>query len=662
MSRSYRMRGAGERPGRFSIDYAGELNPQQLAVAKAGGGPLLVIAGAGSGKTRTLTYRVAHLIESGVKPDRLLLLTFTNKAAREMLHRVAQLLRVDTRRMWGGTFHSIGRRILRACCDRIGYPPNFSILDREDAESLMKQVVAEANLPRDTRAPRPGTVLRMLDATHRKGESLGAVVTSSYPQFIEQIELIDQLLTTYASRKFEYGVMDFDDLLVQWRRVMVEFDDVREQFARQFEHVLVDEYQDTNRVQAELVDHMSSVHGNVMVVGDDAQSIYSFRGADVRNIVEFPDRHPGCEVARLEINYRSTPEILALANRSIRQNREQLQKTLQASRSSGPMPAVVRCADENEQAEFVANRLLDLRDEDVPLDRVAVLYRAHWHSLEVQVALNRMQIPFRVHSGQRFFEQRHIKDLVSFVRFVENPRDELAFQRVACLADGVGAKTAARLFGTLNDGGPVLERLHDPTVDSAAPKRARASWKTVRELLAYAASEQGAREPAAVLDRVVTTFYEEYALRTFDNASNRLREVETLANYASQYSDRSEFLASLALSSGAGVDQKPGDEPEEAVVLTTIHQAKGLEFAAVFVLWLADDRFPSVRAHETDESFEEERRLFYVATTRAEHDLYLTVPMRTWDRREGLVYLRESMFLREVDTPVQPVFERWTLS
>jgi DNA helicase II / ATP-dependent DNA helicase PcrA len=438
---------------------------------------------------------------------------------------------------------------------------------------------------------------------------------------------------------------------------------VRARFSGMFDHVLVDEFQDTNRVQSEIVDQMASSSRNLMVVGDDSQSIYSFRGAEFQNIVAFPERYPDAQVARLEINYRSTPQILRLANRSIAKNTQQFAKELRAVRGDGPLPANVRCADENEQAMFIGSRILDLREEDVPLDKIAILYRAHWHSLEVQVALNRLGIPFRVQSGQRFFEQLHIKDLVAFFRFVDNPRDELAFQRVASLADGVGPKSARRLFNTLHESGDPLACLSDASMDDKAPSRARPSWKQVRRLLADLASPSSAKDTAGAIDRVVSQFYEAYAVRTFDNSGNRLREIETLGNYASQYQDRGEFLASLALSgTGAGVDQVAGEQEDESVVLSTIHQAKGLEFAAVFVLWLADDRFPSTRSRESSEDFEEERRLFYVATTRAEHDLYLMVPMRTWDRQQGLVYLRESEFLREIDTPGDAVFERWKVS
>ena len=343
---------------------------------------------------------------------------------------------------------------------------------------------------------------------------------------------------------------------------------------------------------------------------------------------------------------------------------KQFPKALHAVRGDGPLPAMVTCRTEGQQAAFIANRILDLVDEDVPLDKIAVLYRAHWHSMELQVELGRMNIPFVIRSGVRFFEQRHIKDLLAFLRFVDNPKDELAFQRVASLGDGIGTKSAQKLYRAVRDAGGVRDALSSDVTDRAAPSRGRESWRTLRKVLADLASPALAGDPAGAIDRALTGFYEPYALRAFDNATNRLREVETLANYASQYDTLDGFLSSLALSGGmTGVDAGPDANEEEsgAVVLSTIHQAKGLEFHAVFVLWLADDRFPSSRSLETEATFEEERRLFYVAATRAEQELYLTRPMQTWDRREGLIVLRESAFVRELIQPDSPVFERWDL-
>ena len=433
--------------GASGIDYEGDLNAEQRAVVVAGEGPILVIAGAGTGKTRALTYRVAHLIDQGVPPGRILLLTFTNRASSEMLSRVRGLVGGRARAVWGGTFHSVGRRVLGEFAERLGYPQSFGILDREDAQSLMKQCVADVvSAPTASRFPRPGVLVNLYSRASNTARPALEIFRERYPRFAGHEREVEQVLIRYQGKKFEYGVMDFDDLLTNWRRLLNEDDQAREQLTRRFLHVLVDEYQDTNALQAEIVEIMGSGHGNVTVVGDDCQSVYSFRGAEFRNILEFPERNPGALVTRLETNFRSSPQILALANASIANNQRQFDKVLRPIRPDALMPGHVRCANEDEQSSFVAQRVLQLRDEGVELERVAVLYRAHWQSMELQIELGRRNIPFRVHSGQRFFEQRHIKDALAFLRFAANPRDQLAFQRAASLAAGIGVKTAERLF------------------------------------------------------------------------------------------------------------------------------------------------------------------------------------------------------------------------
>jgi len=664
MARRYQLKRAPS-AARYRIDYDQRLNDEQLAVVTAGSGKLLVIAGAGSGKTRTLTYRVARLIEGGVSPDRILLLTFTNRAAAEMTGRVQELIQLDARAVHGGTFHSIGRRILREHGDRIGYPTNFGIIDREDSESLLKQVIAELDVDtRRGRFPRPGTVLNVLSASVNTGESIGDVLVSRYPQFAEHEDAVADAALRYQARKVDFGVMDFDDLLVNWRRLMADDDELAERLSARYEHVLVDEYQDTNAIQAELVDRMSAVHGNLMVVGDDCQSIYSFRGADFRNILEFEQRHPSAKRFMLRRNYRSTPQILGLANRSIACNEEQFEKELVSEQTPGPLPAHVRCRDEAEQAAFVAQRILELRDEDVPLDRIAVLYRAHYQSMELQLELNRRGVPFLVRSGQRFFEQRHIKDVLAFLRFVENPRDQLAFQRIALLADGIGAKTANRVFAWIQAHGDLEGALSHPDARTVVGRRAQASWGALTNTLLGLTQPSRRNNASEALDWVREQLYEPYAQRAFDNFPNRLREIETLTTYATQHGTIRGFIDSLSLEGDAtGLDLDPGSDDDEQVVLSTVHQAKGLEFQAVFVLWLAEDRFPLARASETREELEEERRLFYVATTRAQRELYLTSPMLAFDRREGTVVLRPSPFVREIapDGDEGAVLERWDL-
>jgi DNA helicase-2/ATP-dependent DNA helicase PcrA len=659
MSRRFVLEDSPAAPS--GIDYEAELNEEQRAVVTAGGGPMLVIAGAGSGKTRALTFRVAHLIDRGVRPGSVLVLTFTNRAAKEMTGRVRGLVGGVARGVWGGTFHSIGRRLLREFADEIGYPKNFGILDREDSSSLMKQCIADqVTNPTETRFPRSNIVVRALSTACNTGRTIQDVMLDRFPRFAGHVETIERVVLTYQSKKFEFGVMDFDDLLTNWRRLLLDGSGVRDTLARRFEHVLVDEYQDTNAIQSEIVETMSSGHGNLMVVGDDCQSIYSFRGAEFRNILEFPDRYASSSVFRLETNYRSTPQILNLANASIAHNRRQFDKTLKPVRSDGLLAAYVPCANEDEQSRFTAQRILQLRDEGVELGSIAVLYRAHWQSMELQIELGRRNIPFQVHSGQRFFEQRHVKDVLAFLRFAENPRDELAFQRIACLAPGIGLRTASRVFQQLRGFDDPDEGLRSSSVAKAAGSRAQVSWPKLRDVLVSLRAASLRHDVARSLDRVVDGFYEEYAVAQFDNGDNRLRELQSLATLASRYDSVDDFLQTVALAGEVtGVDQVSSEEPDEAVVLSSIHQAKGLEFHTVFLIWLAEDRFPTARAIEED--LEEERRLFYVAVTRAEQELYLSMPSSAWERGAGLVALRPSPFLKELERESPPVMERLDL-
>ncbi|HSL16533.1 MAG TPA: ATP-dependent helicase, partial [Methylomirabilota bacterium] len=408
---------------RRRVDYASELNEQQLAVALHRGGPMLVLAGAGTGKTRTLVYRACRLIEDGVPPGRILLLTFTNKAAREMLDRVGRLLEVDAGRVHGGTFHAAGHRILRHHAEQVGYSPRFGILDREDAADLMGHALADVSpeLP-ERRLPKPRLLVDLYSFVINTGRDLEDVLLTRSPQFFDQAEAIAAVFKRYLERKRRADLMDFDDLLLNWLLLLTRFPEVRRGLAASYDHILVDEYQDTNRLQADIVDAMLGAERNVMVVGDDAQSIYAFRGADFSNILGFPDRHPDCTVFRLETNYRSTPPILALASASIRHNEHRFDKTLRAVRGGGELPAEVVVPTPELQAGWVADTVLALREEGVDLEEMAVLYRNHSHSFDLQVELTRRNIPFRVRSGLRFFEHRHVKDVLAHLRFVDNPR------------------------------------------------------------------------------------------------------------------------------------------------------------------------------------------------------------------------------------------------
>ena len=431
------------------IDYAAELNPQQLAAVQAPPGPALVIAGAGSGKTRTLTYRVAYLLENGISPSNILLLTFTNKAAREMLERVETLLPDRTAGLWSGTFHSIGNRILRRHAEAAGYRSGFSIMDREDQSEMLSAVLASMgidtkkskDIPKEKRFPKAEVVADILSFSINTGLPLEEVLAQKYPHFLEYQEQIEAVEREYAKRKKSANALDFDDLLVQPLRLLERDEEIAKFFRAQFQFILVDEYQDTNRLQAEFIDILARDHKNVMVVGDDAQSIYSWRGANFQNILQFPKRYPGAVVYKIETNYRSIPEVLNVANAAIAANLRQFEKQLQPARgSSGVKPALVALENSNDQARFIAQRIAELHENGVGLDQMAVLYRAHYHSMELQMELTRSGVPFSITSGLRFFEQAHVKDVAAFLKFVVNPHDEVAFKRMVRLLDGVGGR------------------------------------------------------------------------------------------------------------------------------------------------------------------------------------------------------------------------------
>src|SRR5438477_1208147 len=434
MSREYTLQRT--RPALASaIDYGSELNKQHYGAVTAPTGPLLVIAGAGSGKTRTLTYRVAYLLENGVDARNILLLTFTNKAARQMLDRVSNLLPVDATGIWGGTFHSIGNRMLRRHGSALGYSSGFTIMDREDQKDLIATVVASSGIdPKEMRFPKADVLADIFSFIVNTERAMEELLAEKFPYFLPLLEQIKDVQARYERKKKATNSLDFDDLLEKTLRMLIEHEHVARVYRRQFQFILVDEYQDTNKIQADFIDILAHEHQNVMVVGDDAQSIYSWRGANFQNILEFPKRYPKAQVFRIELNYRSVPEILEVANAAIAANVDQFQKNLRPTReSAATKPAVVALNDGSEQAQFIAQRILELRDEDVDLNEIAVLYRAHYHALELQLELSRRGIPYQITSGIRFFEQAHIKDVISFIRFVANPRGEVAFKRMVKL-------------------------------------------------------------------------------------------------------------------------------------------------------------------------------------------------------------------------------------
>jgi DNA helicase II / ATP-dependent DNA helicase PcrA len=630
------------------IDYEKELNPEQLCVVLEEGGPLLVIAGAGSGKTRTLTYRVARLVESGVPPERILLATFTNKAARSMLSRVETLIRRDIGGLWGGTFHHCAHRTLRAHASRLGYAGNFSILDSEDSRQLINTCITETGIDgKGDKFPKGDVVGDMISLAVNTEVPLPDIVAGRYPFFAHRAEEIATVAAHYRKRKKELNVMDFDDLLFLWRELLLRFDDVRDIYAGRFLHVLVDEYQDTNRLQAEIMDLVASRHRNLMVVGDDSQSIYSFRGANYENIMHFPDRYPECKIFKLETNYRSTPEILHLANLSITNNEHQFQKTLRAVRGQGIRPVLVPTRNVLQQADFVSQRILELNRSGIPLSEIAVLYRAHYHSMEVQMEMTRRGIPFEIRSGIRFFEQAHIKDVTAYLRILVNPRDELAWKRVLGFYAKIGRVTAEKVWRFVSGLSDPHAAVFTEDFKKCAPRSAAPGLGCFQEAF-RALHGCDNRNPSVLINAIMQGGYSDILRERHTDALSREEDLIQFANFSSRFASLEDFLSELALLTNVGEESREEESREDRVVLSSIHQAKGLEWTAVLMIWCSEGMMPLARALKEPGGEEEERRLFYVATTRAKDQLYLSYPLIDYARGMGNLPVSPSRFIMEL--------------
>ncbi|MCH1502396.1 MAG: ATP-dependent helicase [Verrucomicrobiales bacterium] len=645
MARSYTLKSSPKPDGAAGgLDYASLLNEQQLEAVTSKPGAALVIAGAGSGKTRTLTYRVAYLLEKGYKPYNILLLTFTNKAAGEMLTRVGQLVPQDMHGIWGGTFHAIGNRILRKYGELLGYSSGFSIMDREDQTSLITQVRKESGLGKDgkkqdKRFPRSTVLADIYSITQNLDREIDDILHERYLQLEEYFDAIKTIGRGYTKKKLDSNAVDFDDLLCQPLKLLEAHQEVREHYQEKFHAVLVDEYQDTNPIQSRMIDLFAGKHRHLMVVGDDAQSIYSWRGADFRNIMGFDKRYPGAKVYKIETNYRSVPEVLTLANESISANIHQFEKTLVPARESKDfLPAIIQVQDPNQQACFIGQRIEEIVNElGLAYSDVAILYRAHFHSMEVQMDLTQRGTPFMLTSGPRFFEQAHVKDVSSFMRFISNRRDEVAFKRMLKLVEGIGDVTADKLWRSWlgceasSNEHPLPQSFSKLFLGFNVPARSEVAWKqlayTLDELIDPEDLEPVA--PVHMITSIVEGVYDDFAKVAFPNYEQRMQDIEQVKRYSEQYETLEEFLTKLSLETNA--ERQEDKDDKDKVVLSSVHQAKGLEWPVVFVIWLTQGMFPNRKALEADDqsedAMEEERRLFYVAVTRACDQLYLLHPM-----------------------------------
>jgi len=629
------------------IDFRALLNDEQFAAVTAQPGPLLVLAGAGSGKTRTLTYRVAYLLSQGVRPGEILLLTFTNKAAKEMLHRVQDLTGIEPQRFWGGTFHSIGNRALRMFGESIQLPKNFTILDADESETLLKQSVESVDKTffKEKTNPRPGPLFSVL--------SLARNTQLSIAQTGEIAHRLPAFAAAYEAKKREDKVADYDDLLELWLKLLTEAKDVADYFTHRFRHVLVDEYQDTNTIQAQIVDRLSA-HHQIMAVGDDAQCIYSWRGADFENIMTFPDRHAGTTIHRIETNYRSTPEILAFANGVLNAQPKgrHFDKELRAARKHGQKPAVIQAMDDKEQAAFVLKRIHALvNEEGVSPNEIAVLYRSHFLALEMQLALTRAGVPYTITSGVKFFERQHVRDLVAVLNFTYNPANTSAWNRIAILLPKVGEKGAAKIYAAALDHAKLMQQnfidaLATDDVSSKVPKDAKADWPNFCASLRQVYEAMNEDTPADAVSVAIEGWYGDYMKGEYADYIDRLEELKGLIGFAGQFTQMSEFLAQIMLLNGE-TSEREIQPDTECIKLTTIHQAKGLEYDVVFLIGAAEGQFPGYRTIESGD-FEEERRLFYVAVTRAKNELYISYPRVASRPGPGGMMLQPSRFLQEL--------------
>jgi DNA helicase-2/ATP-dependent DNA helicase PcrA len=644
------------------FDAFARLNAAQTEVVDHFGPPLLVVAGAGTGKTWTLACRVARLVDRGVRPERILLLTFSRRAAREMLSRAEQLTgERSVGRAWGGTFHSVGNRLLRLHGRPLGLRPDFTVMDRTDSADLMDLIRGDLGLgTTERRFPRKDTLADIYSRTVNAQLRLRAVLEADYPWCAEEIAGIRRIFETYVARKRDHHCLDYDDLLLYWH-ALARTPGPGEQAAAMFDHILVDEYQDTNALQADILAATRPTGEHLMVVGDDAQAIYAFRAATVKNILEFPDRFPGTRIARLEENYRSTQPILDVSNAVIALSPQRHQKTLWSSRPSERRPLLLTCLDEPDQSDAVCRAVLEHREQGVPLKEQAVLFRAGHHSDLLEVELSRRNIPFVKYGGLTFMEAAHVKDALAVLRVLENPDDEVSWFRVLQLLEGVGPATARRLLATLTapvgEGTSAAARLLQVEVDVPAP--ARPGLEELREVGAACIEDV---PPAVQLERV-RRFLEPILARRYDHADARLRDLEQLEQLAAGYPSRGRFLADLALDPPSSTADLAGPPllDEDYLVLSTIHSAKGGEWEVVHVIHAADGMMPSDMATGDEDRIEEERRLLYVALTRARDALYVYFPLRYHRRNHGYEdRYHHAQLTRFIPEEVRGLFERRT--
>ncbi len=625
----------------MSIDFDKELNPAQREAALHSSGPVLVIAGAGSGKTRTIVYRLAHLAEQGIPPENILLLTFTRKASQEMLIRAGQILDRPLAGAGGGTFHSFAYSILRRNAQALGFDNGFTLMDRADSEGLIKEVKDNLALGKgDKSYPKKSTLTDLITKSRNKEVGLETILDREAFHLAPYLEDLTKISSEYEKIKMAHGLADYDDLLFHLDRLLATREDLRQELRRRFKYIMVDEFQDTNLVQARIVRHLAGEDGNIMAVGDDAQSIYGFRGANVENILKFPETFKNTKIIRLEQNYRSVQPILDLTNNILANALNKFDKKLFSDRKEGPMPRVVHSLSDRTQATLVVNRILELK-KDYPLHEIAVLFRAGYHSYALEVALGQIGIDYKKYGGLRFHEAAHIKDALAYLRLALNPSDLVAWQRALGHIKGVGPKTTARIVNARLGG------------DDSVLGKMKKKYPALETLLLQLDTIKSCATPGAALAQAVT-FYTPIMMERYpDDYPKREAGLEQLAQIATNYQNLDSFLADLCIDG----DQEEAARREDTLVLSTAHSAKGLEWKAVIIIDLVEDRFPSKKSLAKPEDLEEERRLMYVACTRAKDSLTMFVPATIYNRYNGMSEpTMPSPFIRELP---ESCFESW---
>lgn len=639
---------------RFSINYSNLLNPAQLDAVKALDGAYLVIAGAGTGKTRTLVYRVARLIESGFDPKSILLLTFTRKASKEMMDRASILLDNRCSKIKGGTFHSFANITLRKYAKSVGLEPGFTILDQGDSEDVINLIRGQLDLAKlKKRFPNKSTINRILSFSVNTGIKVRDILESDYPHFAEYENEILKISDIFSNYKKKNNLLDYDDLLVYLKDFLLNFDGAAKSLLSTIKFVMVDEYQDTNMLQSEIVRGLTQINNNIMVVGDDSQSIYSFRGANFKNIMEFPRLFKDVELIKLEENYRSTTEILDFTNHIIDSAVEKYPKHLYTRKGSGDLPAIISTNNENMQSKFIVDKILGLREEGVSLNEISALFRSSYHSFDLEIELNKANIPFIKFGGMKFVETAHVKDVLAFLRIVHNPKDVVSWYRVLLLHEGIGPKKAQNILEELSSGNLNISANPESVVSKKYKDNIYNLFLFLRGLF------QRKGSPTEKAEEVLT-YYQPLFKSKYDDFNKRGKDLEMFINISSNYRSMESFLSDMALEpprdSVTDVDET--DNEREYLTLSTIHSAKGLEWHSVFIMHAIDGFFPSAQSLQSLDSLEEERRLMYVASTRAQQNLFISYPMHIFDRVQGFTFSKPSRFIAEIS---EDLAEEWLL-